>query len=96
MFAPASLIYGITPNPVLAEDISIQSTSQNETDGDNVVGLRKIEDGSVVSNIHTSKWRVFTDSGRDYFLQAIFLAVVLLFYSFVILSTRKFFHTSSS
>lgn len=32
-------------------------------------GLEKIEDGSVVSNIHTSKWRVFTDSGRDYFFQ---------------------------
>lgn len=69
LFAPASLIYGITPNPVLAEDISIESTSQNDTEGENAFGLRKIEDGSVVSNIHTSKWRVFTDSGRDYFLQ---------------------------
>lgn len=69
LFAPASLIYGITPNPVLAEDISIESTCQNDTEGENAVGLRKIEDGSVVSNIHTSKWRVFTDSGRDYFLQ---------------------------
>ncbi|XP_024038138.1 nephrocystin-3 isoform X2 [Citrus clementina] len=69
LFAPASLIYGITPNPVLAEDISIESTCQNDTEGENAVGLRKIEDGSVVSNIHTSKWRVFTDSGRHYFLQ---------------------------
>ncbi|KAK9197029.1 hypothetical protein WN943_005163 [Citrus x changshan-huyou] len=67
--AAGALIYGITPNPVLAEDISIESTSQNDTEGENAFGLRKIEDGSVVSNIHTSKWRVFTDSGRDYFLQ---------------------------
>lgn len=34
------------------------------------MGLRKIEDGSVISNIHTSKWRIFTDKGRDFFLQA--------------------------
>ncbi|KAH9675480.1 tetratricopeptide repeat (TPR)-like superfamily protein [Citrus sinensis] len=47
LFAPASLIYGITPNPVLAEDISIESTSQNDTEGENAFGLRKIEDGSV-------------------------------------------------
>ncbi|GKC78708.1 kinesin light chain 3-like protein, partial [Tanacetum coccineum] len=32
-------------------------------------GLTKIEDGSVVSNIHTSKWRVFTDNARDLFFQ---------------------------
>lgn len=36
-------------------------------------GLERIEDGSVVSNIHTSKWRVFTDSGRDYFFQVDYL-----------------------
>ncbi|KAI6687250.1 hypothetical protein NL676_024078 [Syzygium grande] len=28
-----------------------------------------IDDGSVVSNIHMAKWRVFTDNGRDSFLQ---------------------------
>lgn len=51
----------------MAED---SSTELTETD---LGGLRKIDDGSVVSNIHTSKWRVFTDNGRDLFLQARFL-----------------------
>lgn len=37
-----------------------------------VNGLTKIEDGSVISNIHTSKWRVFTDNARDLFLQVLF------------------------
>lgn len=35
-----------------------------------VTGLRRIEDGSVVSNQHTVKWRIFTDNGRDLFLKA--------------------------
>ncbi|CAM8982541.1 unnamed protein product [Rhodiola kirilowii] len=30
---------------------------------------RKIEDGTVISNQHTSKWRIFTDQGRELFLQ---------------------------
>lgn len=48
-------------SPALAEDVLIEE--------DNLTGFRKIEDGSVISNIHTSKWRVFTDHGRDLFLQ---------------------------
>ncbi|GAV60475.1 TPR_10 domain-containing protein/TPR_12 domain-containing protein [Cephalotus follicularis] len=60
-------ILGINAEPVLAEDVSIKSTSENE--GDNVIGLHKIEDASVISNEHTSKWRIFTDNGRDFFLQ---------------------------
>ncbi|KAH9675477.1 tetratricopeptide repeat (TPR)-like superfamily protein [Citrus sinensis] len=71
LFAPASLIYGITPNPVLAEDISIESTSQNDTEGENAFGLRKIEDGSVVSNIHTSKWRGKLAEAEKLFLSAL-------------------------
>lgn len=35
-----------------------------------VTGLRRIEDGSLISNTHTSKWRIFTDNGRDLFLKA--------------------------
>ncbi|TMW90957.1 hypothetical protein EJD97_015002 [Solanum chilense] len=62
LFGPAAVILGVNVSPALAEEVS---------DGIDVEisGLRKIEDGSVVSNIHTSKWRVFTDSGRDFFLQ---------------------------
>ncbi|KFK23037.1 hypothetical protein AALP_AAs65234U000100 [Arabis alpina] len=52
-------ILGFCGNTVLADDIDESSNT----------GIEKIEDGSVVSNIHTSKWRVFTDSGRDYFFQ---------------------------
>ncbi|XP_071733545.1 uncharacterized protein, partial [Rutidosis leptorrhynchoides] len=60
---PAALFLGLSLTPVLAEE-----TSSDPNDSD-FAGLRKIDDGSVVSNIHTSKWRVFTDSGRDLFLQ---------------------------
>ncbi|KAK9049824.1 hypothetical protein SSX86_031206 [Deinandra increscens subsp. villosa] len=58
-----ALCLGLGLTPVLAEDASTEVTSAES------IGLQKIDDGSVVSNIHTSKWRVFTDSGRDLFLQ---------------------------
>lgn len=64
----AAIIIGIQVSPALAEDNSIYTNSGN-TSGIEMNGLRRIEDGSVVSNIHTSKWRVFTDNARDYFLQ---------------------------
>ncbi|KAM7515872.1 hypothetical protein LguiA_005455 [Lonicera macranthoides] len=66
---PAVLFLGINACPVLAEDVSIELNSENDTTGANVTGLPKIEDGSVVSNLHTSKWRSFTDKGRELFLQ---------------------------
>ncbi|XAR73561.1 hypothetical protein NMG60_11007567 [Bertholletia excelsa] len=65
---PAAVL-GINSSPVFAEDVSTEPNSENDLEGDNLTGLRKIDDGSVVSNIHTSKWRVFTDNGRDLFLQ---------------------------
>eukprot|EP00257_Ricinus_communis_P028053 XP_025015467.1 uncharacterized protein LOC8275738 isoform X4 [Ricinus communis] len=64
----AAIILGINANPVLANAPN-ESNSETESEGANVIGLRKIEDGSVISNIHTSKWRIFTDNGRAYFLQ---------------------------
>ncbi|CAL5326699.1 unnamed protein product [Camellia sinensis] len=64
-----SIILGINSSIVMAEDVSTELSSENSIQGDNLTGLRKIEDGSVISNIHTSKWRVFTDNGRDLFLQ---------------------------
>ena len=66
----AAIILGINVNPVLADDEPIQTSSESDVQGASIVGLRKIEDGSVISNVHTSKWRIFTDNGRDYFLQA--------------------------
>ncbi|KAM7515873.1 hypothetical protein LguiA_005456 [Lonicera macranthoides] len=65
----AVLFLGINASPVLAEDVSIELNSESDTTGPNLTGLRKIEDGSVVSNLHTSKWRVFTDNGRELFSQ---------------------------
>ncbi|KAK1384590.1 Kinesin light chain 3 [Heracleum sosnowskyi] len=67
--APSVLFLGMNSTPVLAEDVSVGLKSEDEISGETTGGLRKIEDGSVVSNIHTSKWRVFTDTGRDRFLQ---------------------------
>ncbi|XP_076955612.1 uncharacterized protein LOC143630503 isoform X2 [Bidens hawaiensis] len=58
---------GLSLTPAFAEDDATDS-----------VGLQKIDDGSVVSNIHTSKWRVFTDSARDFFFQARLLLLLLL------------------
>uniref|UniRef100_A0A7N0RCG8 Kinesin light chain n=1 Tax=Kalanchoe fedtschenkoi TaxID=63787 RepID=A0A7N0RCG8_KALFE len=50
----------IHPNLVLAKE---------DIEDRNVAGLQKIEDGAVISNQHTSKWRIFTDQGRELFLQ---------------------------
>ncbi|KAM4131786.1 hypothetical protein ACJW30_01G202200 [Castanea mollissima] len=65
----AAIILGINANPVFAKDISTESSFESSTEGDDIIELRKVEDGSVVSNIHTSKWRIFTDNGKDFFLQ---------------------------
>ncbi|KAJ4972855.1 hypothetical protein NE237_006029 [Protea cynaroides] len=63
---PQSTIFmGINGNLALAEDVGTGNIPRE----DDSTTLRRIEDGSVVSNIHTSKWRVFTDNGRDLFLQ---------------------------
>ncbi|KAK9950882.1 hypothetical protein M0R45_006348 [Rubus argutus] len=68
----AAIILAINSNTVLAKDASLESSPENEShemEGADAMQLRKIEDGSVKSNIHTSKWRVFTDKGRELFLQ---------------------------
>uniref|UniRef100_M1B0N1 Kinesin light chain n=1 Tax=Solanum tuberosum TaxID=4113 RepID=M1B0N1_SOLTU len=64
-----AVILGVNVSPALAEEVSTPATAGSDGVDVEISGLRKIEDGSVVSNIHTSKWRVFTDSGRDLFLQ---------------------------
>ncbi|CAN7058660.1 unnamed protein product [Brassica rapa subsp. trilocularis] len=66
IFSGQAAILGFCGNVALAEDDPIKPRSGDSTDGS---GLERIEDGSVVSNIHTSKWRVFTDSGREHFFQ---------------------------
>lgn len=42
----------------------------NDTSVPGAIGLQKVEDASVISNEHTSKWRIFTDNGRDFFMKA--------------------------
>ncbi|XP_042501109.1 uncharacterized protein LOC122078960 isoform X2 [Macadamia integrifolia] len=67
----AAIVMGINGNLALAEDVSVDPGNGNipgEADSNSTV-LHRIEDGSVVSNIHTSKWRVYTDNARDLFLQ---------------------------
>nr|XP_009785979.1 PREDICTED: uncharacterized protein LOC104234162 isoform X2 [Nicotiana sylvestris]XP_016453499.1 PREDICTED: uncharacterized protein LOC107777859 isoform X2 [Nicotiana tabacum] len=66
LFGQAAFILGVNVTPTLAEEVSTPATTGIDAE---ISDLRKIEDGSVISNIHTSKWRVFTDSGRDLFLQ---------------------------
>ncbi|KAH6822543.1 Tetratricopeptide repeat superfamily protein [Perilla frutescens var. hirtella] len=65
----AAYILGTSSSPSMAEDVSAESRSKNGTSADDFSGLRKVEDDSMISNEHTSKWRVFTDNGRDYFLK---------------------------
>lgn len=71
----SSAILGFCGNVALAEDDPIKPRSGDSTDGS---GLERIEDGSVVSNIHTSKWRVFTDSGREHFFQVFIIQTVFV------------------
>ncbi|XP_065047726.1 uncharacterized protein LOC135678627 isoform X2 [Musa acuminata AAA Group] len=56
-------------NSVFAQDASVAEQATENDQGQVYTGLRKIEDGSVISNVHTSKWRIFTDNGRDLFLK---------------------------
>ncbi|XP_058752330.1 uncharacterized protein LOC131625490 isoform X3 [Vicia villosa] len=58
---------GISANVAFAEDVTSETSYDNSAGG-----LKKIEDGSVASNIHTAKWRVFTDKGRELFLEGKF------------------------
>jgi len=69
---------GISASTVFAEDATTEASSDNDPGGD-LIGLRKIEDDSVVSNIHTAKWRVFTDKARQFFLQACYFFLFLCY-----------------
>lgn len=66
----AVIILRSNQNSVFAQDASVAEQATENDQGQVYTGLRKIEDGSVISNVHTSKWRIFTDNGRDLFLKA--------------------------
>ncbi|XP_065047727.1 uncharacterized protein LOC135678627 isoform X3 [Musa acuminata AAA Group] len=65
----AVIILRSNQNSVFAQDASVAEQATENDQGQVYTGLRKIEDGSVISNVHTSKWRIFTDNGRDLFLK---------------------------
>lgn len=79
------MLLGINTNPVLAKEASLEERSENDAEVADIVGLRKIEDDSVKSNIHTAKWRVFTDNGRESFMQAGIYRLYALLFSFFLL-----------
>ena len=51
------------------DSFSLAATTSEQAEGD-ATGLQRIEDGSVISNEHTVKWRIFTDNARDFFMKA--------------------------
>ncbi|RYR65367.1 hypothetical protein HN51_013424 [Arachis hypogaea] len=72
-----AIVLGTGANTVFAEDPTNEASPDDE-----LIGLRKVEDGSVVSNTHTAKWRVFTDEAREFFIKA--SSFCLLFFFFIL------------
>ncbi|KAE8775718.1 kinesin light chain 3 [Hordeum vulgare] len=70
LIGQAAVVLGLSSNSVLAQDDSTAPAVTSEEADVNVTGLRRIEDGSVISNEHTIKWRMCTDKAREFFLQA--------------------------
>ncbi|KAF8703983.1 hypothetical protein HU200_031464 [Digitaria exilis] len=61
---------GLSNGYAFAQNDSVSPAATSEQTEGNATGLQRIEDGSVVSNEHTAKWRIFTDNGRDSFQKA--------------------------
>ncbi|KAM0881500.1 hypothetical protein ACQ4PT_032922 [Festuca glaucescens] len=70
LIGQAAVFLGLSSNAVLAQDDSVAPSDSSDQADANATGLRRIEDGSVISNEHTIKWRMCTDNARDYFLKA--------------------------
>ncbi|KAI3889640.1 hypothetical protein MKX03_007662 [Papaver bracteatum] len=77
----AAIIVGANGNLAFADDVSAEA--RTGAGGDGSSDLQRVEDGSVISNIHTSKWRVFTDKARDFFLEGKLVEAEKLFLSAV-------------
>ncbi|XP_047078778.1 kinesin light chain 3-like [Lolium rigidum] len=69
LIGQAAVFIGLSSNALLAQDDSVAPADSSEQADANAAGLRRIEDGSVISNEHTIKWRMCTDNARDYFLK---------------------------
>lgn len=64
------MLWGMNSTYAVADDASVGMgglRTQYEDGEVNLGGLQRIEDGSIVANEHTAKWRIFTDNGRDLF-----------------------------
>lgn len=66
----AAFFTGLSGGYAFAQNDSVSPAATSEQTEGNATGLQRIEDGSVVSNEHTVKWRIFTDNGRDFFQKA--------------------------
>ncbi|XP_044982351.1 uncharacterized protein LOC123449270 isoform X1 [Hordeum vulgare subsp. vulgare] len=64
LIGQAAFLLSLSGGSVLAQDDSVAPASTIRKQAD-VTGLRRIEDGSVISNEHTIKW--FTDKARAFF-----------------------------
>jgi len=65
-----ALFLGLSNGYAFAQEDSVSQAASSEEAEGNATGLQLIEDGSVVSNEHTVKWRIFTDNGREFFQKA--------------------------
>lgn len=64
------MLCGLNSTYAMADDASVgmDGLRTQYEDGEAYLGgLQRIEDGSIVANDHTAKWRIFTDNGRDLF-----------------------------
>ncbi|AQK64859.1 Tetratricopeptide repeat (TPR)-like superfamily protein [Zea mays] len=61
---------GLSNGSAFAQEDSVSPAAASEHAEGNAPGLQPIEDGSVVSNEHTVKWRIYTDNAREFFQKA--------------------------
>jgi hypothetical protein len=66
----SAFFLGLSNGYAFAQEGSVSLAATSEKAEVDATGLQRIEDGSVVSNEHTVKWRIFTDNGRDFFQKA--------------------------
>ncbi|XP_062185705.1 uncharacterized protein LOC133889229 isoform X2 [Phragmites australis] len=70
LIGQAAFFLGLSNGSAFAQEdtVSLAATTSEQAEA-NATGLQRIEDGSVISNEHTVKWRIFTDNARDFFMK---------------------------
>ncbi|PWZ20323.1 hypothetical protein Zm00014a_005814 [Zea mays] len=84
---------GLSNGSAFAQEDSVSPAAASEHAEGNAPGLQPIEDGSVVSNEHTVKWRIYTDNAREFFQKA---KVKLLNTTLVFLYSSGFLNLASA